>query len=333
MANTETKAKKPRRIGRAILRVLGIILAVILLIIAVLAIRHHILCKSDREVFADAYGEYYTTPTGEKMNYTFYDSTSDRVAVVIPGYGCPTVHYEFDTFAKELGDDYKMILAEPLGVGLSDGTERERTVENYCEELHGLMDCLGYDRYTIIAHSIGGLYALYYANEYPDEVEGFIGIDATVPHQSDRDDWTAKPENTYTAYKFIKVLLYDSGIYRLLTELSFDQTMSVIPTLTEADRDKVLAMYCTTQLNSTQMNEMKNLAHNMSVTYDMKFPESVPVLYVLAKANCDIMPEWETYHKDLVTSPKGKVTVIEGEHYLHQTSLSELISTIKGWEY
>ena len=332
MEKVETKAKKPRRVGRTILKILGIILAVILLCIAVLAVRHRICSKRDRELFADAYGEYYTTPQGEKMNYTFYDSSSDDVAVIIPGYGCPTVHYEFDAFANELKDDYKLVLAEPLGVGLSDGTDRERSVENYCEELHGLMEYLGYDRYTIIAHSIGGLYSVYYANQYPDEVEAFIGIDASVPRQGDADQWTAKPDNTQMVYKLMKLFFYDSGIFRLMTELSFDQTMAQIPTLTEDDRDIAMALYCTTQLNKTQMNEMAMLGENMKKTHDMQFPESVPVLYVLAKSNCDMMPDWETFHKEIVTSPESKVVIIEGEHYLHFTNLSELISQIRSWK-
>ena len=331
MENSETKAKKPRRIGRTILKVIGIILLTILVLVAILTIRHRILTKRDLDSVANAYGEFYTTPEGEKMNYTFYDSPSDKVAVVLPGFGCPTVHYEFDTFVKELSDEYKFVLVEPLGVGLSDGTDRERTVENYCEELHGLMQYLGYDSYTIIGHSIGSLYSLYYANQFPDEVEAFIGIDGTIPKQKDRDEWVAKPENTYTAYKLINGLMYKTGIYRIMTELSFDQTMAQIPTLTDADRDTVLALYCSTQLNKTQMNEMKNMAHNMDVTYDMKFPESVPVLYVLAQDNCDIFPQWEQYHKEIVTSPESRVVVIEGEHYLHFSSLDELVSQIKDW--
>lgn len=334
MANTETTnaVKKPRRIGRKILKFFGILLLLLIIAIAILAVRHHFKCKSDRKLFADAYGEYFVNSRGEKMNYTFYDSKSDDVAVIIPGYGCPTVHYEFDAFADKLKDDYKLILAEPFGVGLSDGTDRERTVENYCEELHELMEYLGYDRYTIIGHSLAGLYSLYYANTYTDEVEAFIGIDASVPHQSDIAPWIAKADNTRIMYKIINVAYVKSGIERLLYELSFDQTMKQIPTLTDADREKVLAMYCTASLTDTQMNEIDKMPDNMKKCYDMKFPVEVPVLYVLAKSNCDNMPKWEDIHKDLVTNIRSKVSVIEGEHYLHFTNLDGLVSEIENWK-
>ena len=118
-----------------------------------------------------------------------------------------------------------------------------------------------------------------------------------------------------------------------MNELSIDAIMAQIPTLTADDKDKVLAMYSTFQLTDTQMNEMELLDRNMKKCYDLKFPESVPVLYVLAKDNCDTMAEWESYHKDLVTAPKSVVTIIDGQHYLHYTNLDGLIEKIEHWEY
>ena len=333
MNKSENAVKKPHKIRKVILRILGILLLIIAVLIAVLSIRNHILNKRDREIYADAYGEYYTTPQGRKMNYTRFDSDAEEVAVILPGYGCPTVRYEFDAFVKGLSDRYQFIVVEPLGYGLSDGAVSERNVTNFCEELHGLLASLHCDKYTLIAHSIGGLYSLYYANQYPDEVQGFIGIDASVPHQCDADQWIAKPKNVYFLYKVMRPLLYGSGINRLVSELSFEQTAAQIPTLSEDDKRIAKAIYCAAGLNDTLMDEMKMLEANMLECYDMKFPESVPVLYVLAKDNTDTMPDWEQYHKDLVTNPDSRVTVIEGAHYLHLTSLQKLTEEITDWHH
>ena len=109
----KNRTGKARKVACVIFKVLGIILAVLAVLIVISSIRHYFKCKSDREMFANAYGEYYTTESGDKINYTFYDSDSDKVAVVLPGYGCPSTHYEFDTFAKELKDDYKSFLLIP----------------------------------------------------------------------------------------------------------------------------------------------------------------------------------------------------------------------------
>lgn len=331
MNKSENAVKKPHKVGRILGRILGILILILAVLIAVLSIRHHILSKRDREIYADAYGEYYTTEQGRKMNYTRIESDAKDVAVILPGYGCPTVRYEFDAFVKGLSNQYQFIIVEPLGYGLSDGAVSERNVTNYCEELHGLLTSLQCDKYTLIAHSLGGLYSLYYANQYPDEVQGFIGIDASVPHQCDADQWIAKPEHTYLLYKIMRPLLYGSGINRLLSELSFEQTAAQIPTLSEDDKRIAKAIYCAAGINDTLMDEMRMLADNMCECYDMKFPESVPVLYVLAKDNTVTIPEWEQYHKDLVTHPDSRVTVIEGAHYLHFTSLQRLTDEITDW--
>lgn len=329
--NNESTPKKKHKVLRTILKILGIILLIILLLVAVLAIRHRICSKKDRAFAANAYGEYYTTADGVKMNYTIIDNGLEDTAVILPGYGCPTVRYEFDSFITELRDQYNFVLVEPLGYGLSDGAVTERSVKNYCEELHSLLDFIDRSKCTLIAHSIGGLNALNYANMYPDEVQGFIGIDASVPRQGDMDNATSKPENVYKLYKIMRPLLYDSGINRVLCELSFEQTAAQIPTLKGEDLQKAKALYCMEGVNDTLMDEMRMLGTNFKTCHDMKFPESVPVLYVLAKSNCDMMPEWEGLHKELVTNPESKVVVIEGEHYLHFTSLQKLVSEITAW--
>jgi pimeloyl-ACP methyl ester carboxylesterase len=318
---------------KRIFKILRIILLTLIALVAVLSIRHYFKSKSDRELFADAYGEYYTTPEGERINYTFYDSSSDKVAVFLPGFGCSSAHYEFDSLAKDLGDLYKIVIVDPLGVGLSDETDRDRTSANYCAELHGLMQYLGYDSYTIIGHSIAGIYALDYTNRYPDEVEAFIGIDASIPKQWDICPKAALPENQYKTDKVLKYLLVNTGIYRFLTELSFDKYLKQIPTISEEERPIVKAMNCTDQLRPTQLREMEALKENSENLFNMKFPESIPVLYLISRDNCDMMPGWEDIHKDVTTNPESRVVVLDGGHYLHLENRTAVVNEILNWKY
>ena len=57
---------------KRILKILSIILIALALFVAALSIRHHFKSKSDRELFTDAYGEFYTTPGGVKELTTPY---------------------------------------------------------------------------------------------------------------------------------------------------------------------------------------------------------------------------------------------------------------------
>lgn len=65
---------------------------------------------------------------------------------------------------------------EPFGYGLSDQVDTERSIENIIEELYTCLEEIGVHQYYLMAHSISGLYSLYYANTYPEKIHGFIGI-------------------------------------------------------------------------------------------------------------------------------------------------------------
>lgn len=312
------------------LRIFCILLLILAVLVGVTSVRNVILSARDEKLVEDAYGEYYTTPEGERINYTFYDNGVENLAVILPGYGCSSAHFEFDTLAKRLSDRYDILIVEPLGVGLSDGTTRERSAENYCVELHGLMASLGYDRYTLIGHSIAGIYALKYCNMYENEVEAFIGIDASVPRQIDIDNTFTQSDVQYKINRALKFTLVDTGIYRILTEVSFDSVLEQIPTIRDDDKDTMLALYTTDQMNDTQLREGKKMTDNMRDCYDMTFPKSVKVLYILSKDNCDQIPEWEQLHSDIVEKCNGEVKIVDGGHYLHLTNLDGLLKAIEG---
>ena len=316
------------------LKITGIVLLVLLLIlilfISITSIWHHIMMKKDRKSFENAYGEYYTTEDGHKMNYTLYNSDSDKVAVLLPGFAYGSVHYSFDALAKELGDKYKIVIVEPLGYGLSDQTDKERTVENYCKELHGLMAHLGYDKYTLIGHSMSGIYITYYSNEYTDEVEAVIGIDEYVPHMKDIKD--SNPKEQYTFWKMAHCWIF-LGLDRLMPSYNTESVKEKIPTLTDKEVELFLAMDRTIPTNKTQMNEIKLMDKNVDKCYDMKIPESIPVLNVLSKVNTEQYSEYTKMHEEISENLYSKTVTIEGGHNLHFENLQGLVNEIKNWNY
>lgn len=93
-----------------------------------------------------------------------------------------------------------MITVEPFGYGLSDQVDTERSIENIIEELHTCLEEIGVHQYYLMAHSISGLYSLYYANTYPEEIHGFMGIDSSVPKQNENEPFNTTKLNFLMAY-------------------------------------------------------------------------------------------------------------------------------------
>jgi len=130
----------------------------------------------------------YGTPVtvdGKRMNVVVAGEGPD--IVLLPGFGTASPALDFAPLVEELAVDHRVTVVEPFGYGLSDGTDAERTTANIVTEIHDAVEALGLERYTLMGHSIVGIYGIDYANRYPDEVTAFVGIDVSVPGQPGMD--------------------------------------------------------------------------------------------------------------------------------------------------
>ena len=322
--------KRKKRIFKVIKRFLIIIIVVFLVGI----VWNGICAISDQEILEKAYGQSVEV-NGKNMTVEIFNQNKEGpVIAILPGWGCASPVLEFKPLAERLADDYTVIIIEPFGYGLSDETDQKRTVENITEELRQCMLELGYKEYYLIGHSIAGLYCLYWANTYPEEVKGFIGIDPSVPHMTD-DENEPFPISTITLNKvsaYAGKAMNVTGISRLLSigdpkksvyaDFSYSYTEEELKIFRLLSIDKVY--------NSTVMNELDCMTKNLSMLEDYKFPEETPVLEFVSKKNCQIMPTWEKQHRDTLAK-EGEIQVLEGPHYLHFEQKDKIISESLKW--
>lgn len=88
-----------------------------------------------------------------------------------------------------LEDDNTVVFADRAGYGLSDDTDREMTLEHIVEDYRMALKNAGIEPpYVLLAHSIGGMYASWWAGNYPDEIEAVILIDGTQLSETTYDD-------------------------------------------------------------------------------------------------------------------------------------------------
>lgn len=132
----------------------------------------------------------------------------EETTVLLPGYLTGSPVLDFQPLVNGLSKEYKVVVMEPFGYGLSDDTNKQRSVENLTSELHQALEQLNISSYHLVGHSISGVYSLAYINEYPNEVKSFIRIDSSLPDQGGAED------NQVGTIK----LLSQSGIYRILTD-------------------------------------------------------------------------------------------------------------------
>lgn len=285
---------------------------------AALALTNQILIKKEKESIYN-YGTKVETIFG-KMNVAINGEGED-VIVLLSGYGTTSPILDFEPLAKSLSSFAKVITVEYLGYGDSDDTDRERTVENICEELHCLLETLHVNKYWLMPHSISGAYALAYVNYYPEEVAGLLMIDTSVPKQVEKAN--PKIEAVLT-----KVLSY-SGLNRIITHFNSEGT---IGSKEVYDEDVLEQIKYRSLQNPTKAikNEGDLLLANMQKCVDMKLPEKLPVLTFLCKSTIDKTKNWwlelhEEQNDNLETSA---IVVLEGTHYLHRTNAETMANEV-----
>lgn len=168
-----------------------------------------------------------------------------KTLVILPGYTYYDYkdankkyapHKDFSNIINCLSDNYKVIVIEYYGYNESDDSERSRSADSICNEIHSVLTLFGIKKYTLMAHSISGLYAMKYINEYKSEVEGFIGVDITLPYYflegyKSNDsflgyDFDPEKRETTKAYKNMYSYFWDTA--KGLEGFKFPQTLPVI---------------------------------------------------------------------------------------------------------
>jgi pimeloyl-ACP methyl ester carboxylesterase len=87
----------------------------------------------------------------------------------------------------ELGDT-RTCAYDRRNVGQSEQVPGMSSAEDAIEDLHGLLRAAGEKPpYVLAGYSFGGLLSLLYAGTYPDEVDGIVLVDATLPLEWDLD--------------------------------------------------------------------------------------------------------------------------------------------------
>jgi proline iminopeptidase len=115
----------------------------------------------------------YANINGAKIWYEIKGS-GDPI-VLIPG-GPGNSHLYFIPWFDELARNHKVIYFDAFGRGKSDKAKdsTEYSFKRDVEDLEGLRKALGFDKWTVLGHSYGGMVAQAYALEYPGSVNKLI---------------------------------------------------------------------------------------------------------------------------------------------------------------
>lgn len=112
--------------------------------------------------------------------HLYYERYGLGAPMVLLHGGMLAIDINFATLIPELARTRTVIGVELQGHGRTADTDRPITYPNLASDVVGLLDHLGYERATVLGHSMGAATAIELAVSHPDRVDAIVPVSASV---------------------------------------------------------------------------------------------------------------------------------------------------------
>lgn len=261
-------------------------------------------------------------------NMSIYsEGTGEKTLVFMSGSGTCSPILDFKSLYSLLSDDYKIVVVEKFGYGFSDIVKEPRDIDTVLSQTRAALQEAGHHGpYILCPHSMSGIEALYWAQQYPDEVEAIIGLDMAVPQYYD------------TMNINIPVMKFGEyaarlGITRLLPSLSESDAI-VHGTLTEEEKEIYRAVFYSRTATATMIEEAKTIKDNARLVSLGEVPQ-VPMLFFLSDGTGGTgfdMETWRRIPEDYLSEvQEGAFIELDCPHYVHNYEYERISREIKAF--
>ena len=162
--------KKAFKIIGKILLVIIILLIIFLLIVFTY---NKIMMNKEKALLDEPLGEMIEVDGHNMCIYS--EGEGKHTLVFLSGSGTASPILDFRSLYSLLVDDYRIVVVEKFGYGFSDVVNTERSFDTILRQDREALSKAGIDApFILCPHSMSGLEAILWAQEYPDEVEAFI---------------------------------------------------------------------------------------------------------------------------------------------------------------
>ncbi len=305
-----------KKVFTVIGKILLIVLSFVVVLTCVAIIYNKIQCKKEESFWIDPPGQMVEVD-GHRM-HIYSEGEGDHTIVFLSAWGDTSPYNNFLPLCRELSADARVVILERFGYGLSDSVDEERTFDKILEEdREGLVKAGIEGPYVLAPHSIAGPESILWAQKYPSEVEGIVGMDISVPAY--RDEYATQK----VSEDFMEKILQETGLVRFV----YGNIMAMYgKPAGEADKME-LAIACRHGNNKNKISEYEHLVEALDEIVSMPLP-TVPTIQYIAMQDSD--PIWESGHQDLVdASENGKLIKLDCGHYVYWYEQDRIVRDIK----
>lgn len=265
-----------------------------------------------------------TDINGNNMS-VYIEGSGSKTLVFLSGGGTCSPILDFKSLYSLLSDEYRIVVVEKFGYGYSDVVDEDRNIQTILSEIRLALHKAGIDGpYVLCPHSMSGIEALYWAQEYPDEVEAIIGLDMAVPEYY---------ENMKINLPLMKFGQYAAsvGITRIIPTLAESDAIKH-GTLTDDEKNRYRAIFYSRTATVTMINEAKSVKDNARIVAQNGVPQ-VPMLLFISDGTGGTGFDKETWRripeKYISEVKAGKYIELDCPHYVHDYEYGRISEEIK----
>ena len=299
------------------LKIIGIIFIVIILFILFVMLisfgNHKIKVKKEEKLFKTN-GKIVEVNNHNINVYISGNSNSDITLVFMSGAGTCSPTLDFKTLYSLFENDYQIAVVEKAGYGFSDISDIDRDIDTILFETRESLNKAGVksNKYILFPHSMSGIEALYWANKYPDEIKGIVGLDPAVPK----------------AYENMKInsLLFnlakigaDIGLTRFIPSIVNSSSAIKDGKLTDEEKELYRIIFYRRTATISMLNETKSIKENAKKLEKIDTTD-VPMLFFASNGDGTgySKEEWRKFIIDYIDSKQnGNYKILDCSHYVH----------------
>ena len=276
----------------------GILLAVVVVFLLGTFTYNRIMLANENQLLADQDLTKMVEVDGQKMS-VYVSGEGEHTLVFMAGSGDSAPIIGYKDFADRFDEDYRVVIVEKFGYGFSDGFDGSRSVDTRVCQQRKALQALGIKGpYILCPHSYSGLESIYWAQNFPNEIEAIVGLDMAVPRAYDTYD--DRVVSSVNVSNFANGIFNKAGIVRLFVGGTLpDDT-------TEEENKLITALVCKNYGNDTAGDEVNYISTDIAVIDRKPIPD-IPTLLIFSDGT--VADGWIGFENDYASSVSDVTTV------------------------
>lgn len=250
--------------------------------------------------------------------HVYTEGEGDIPLVFMAGGGTSSPVLDFKTLSSELSDDHQIVVVEKMGYGFSEIADVDRDIDTILYETRTALSKAGIaGPYILVPHSMSGIEAIYWAQLYPDEIIGIVGLDMATPAvYEDYPINTQLTQLTAMASRF--------GITRWIQDIAVSDAV-ISGNLTEEEKELQNLIFHRRTMTQPMLNEVLEIKSNAERVGKGGIP-AIPMLLFSSNGEGTGMSNeaWIQHQTIFAESADTEVIALDASHYIHNIEYEKI---------